>query len=203
MLKSNSTRDITAISGLVKTPEQLANATTSSPTEVCARTNSPRSRPLSIYLPNLNDSLSYSPASNLFVYPEMSSFLLRRAVPVGARAFSTSTARSSFAKMTIVGRLGDVPAIEATSTGREILKYVVGTNSGPKDNQKTSWFRVVSFMDEGPQRDFIASLDKGTLVYVEGDASMSSYQDENQKTRTSLSIVQQRLEVLSPRKPSQ
>ncbi|RDW84696.1 hypothetical protein BP6252_02286 [Coleophoma cylindrospora] len=169
----------------------------------------------------------------------MSSFLLRRAVPVGARAFSTSTPRSSFAKMTIVGRLGDVPAIEATSTGREILKYVVGTNSGPKDNQKTSWFRVVSFMDEGPQRDFIASLDKGyvtftsrlslwrakdlklrclhgfgglrghkapvvsTLVYVEGDASMSSYQDENQKTRTSLNIVQQRLEVLSPRKPSQ
>lgn len=66
--------------------------------------------------------------------------------------------------MTLVGRLGDSPAIEATSTGREILKYVVGTSSGTKDNQKTSWFRVVSFMEEGPRRDFITSLDKGYVA---------------------------------------
>ncbi|KAL3419430.1 ssDNA binding protein [Phlyctema vagabunda] len=130
----------------------------------------------------------------------MSAFLLRRALPMGTRAFSTSTPKSSFAKMTIIGRLADTPSVEATSTGSEILKYAVGTNSGPKDNQRTSWFRVVSFMPEGSQRDFIAGLDKGTLVYVEGDASMSTYQDETGKTRSSLSVIQQKLEVLSPKK---
>jgi len=102
--------------------------------------------------------------------------------------------------MTIIGRLADTPEVQATSTGQEILKYVVGTNSGPKDNQKTSWFRVVSFLPEGPQRDFISNLEKGTLVYIEGDASMSTYQDGEGKTRSSLNIVQQKLEVLSPKK---
>jgi hypothetical protein len=66
--------------------------------------------------------------------------------------------------MTIIGRLADTPELQATSTGQEILRYAVGTNSGPRDNQKTSWFRVTSFVPEGPQRDFIASLDKGYVA---------------------------------------
>jgi len=102
--------------------------------------------------------------------------------------------------MTIVGRLADTPELQATSTGQEILKYAVGTNSGPRDNQKTSWFRIVSFLPEGPQRDFIAGLEKGTLVYIEGDASMNTYQDADGKTRSSLNLVQQKLDVLSPKK---
>lgn len=114
--------------------------------------------PLSITAPDRN----LSPA---FPKPEMSSFLLRRAVRTSARPFSTSAGRSSFAKMTIVGRLADTPELQATSTGQEILKYAVGTNSGPRDNQKTSWFRVTSFLPEGPQRDFIASLDKGYVGF--------------------------------------
>ncbi|KAF4624425.1 hypothetical protein G7Y89_g13746 [Cudoniella acicularis] len=149
----------------------------------------------------------------------MSSFLLRRALPTSARAFSTSAARPSFAKMTIVGRLADRPEVQATSSGQEILRYAVGTNSGPRDNQKTNWFRVTSFLPEGPQRDFISSLDKGTLVYVEGEASMSQYQDADGKSRSSLNIVQRRplkppqliianshpekIEVLSPKKQQQ
>ncbi|TVY51419.1 Single-stranded DNA-binding protein RIM1, mitochondrial [Lachnellula cervina] len=130
----------------------------------------------------------------------MSSFLLRRALPTSARAFSTSAPRSSFAKMTIIGRLADTPELQATSSGQEILRYVVGTNSGPRDNQKTNWFRITGFLPEGPQRDFISSLDKGTLVYVEGDASMSQYTDADNKPRSSLNIVQKSFEVLSPKK---
>ncbi len=94
----------------------------------------------------------------------MSSFLLRRALRTSSlptRTFSSAASRSSFAKMTIVGRLADTPELQATSTGQEILRYAVGTNSGRGDNQKTSWFRVTSFLPEGPQRDFIAGLDKG------------------------------------------
>jgi hypothetical protein len=71
--------------------------------------------------------------------------------------------------MTIIGRLADTPELQATSTGQEILRYAVGTNSGPRDNQKTSWFRVTSFLPEGPQRDFIASLDKGYVCSSFGD----------------------------------
>ncbi|PMD24234.1 ssDNA binding protein [Hyaloscypha hepaticicola] len=128
---------------------------------------------------------------------------LPRALPLSFRTFSTSSTRSSFAKMTIIGRLADTPELQATSTGQEILRYAVGTNSGPRDNQKTSWFRVTSFLPEGPQRDFIAGLDKGTLVYVEGEASMSQYTDAEGKPRSALNLIQQKLEVLSPKKPTQ
>jgi hypothetical protein len=66
--------------------------------------------------------------------------------------------------MTLIGRLADTPELQATSTGKEILRYAVGVNSGPKDNQTTSWFRVTAFTEEGPQRDFIAGLEKGYVI---------------------------------------
>lgn len=94
----------------------------------------------------------------------MSSFLTRRALRTAAplsRTFTSSAPRSSFAKMTIVGRLAGTPELQATSTGKEVLKYTVATSSGPRDNLKTNWFRVAAFLPEGPQRDFISALDKG------------------------------------------
>ena len=92
----------------------------------------------------------------------MSSFLFRRAAvaPQAARrAFTTSSPRS-IARISIIGNLADTPELQPTSTGREILKYAVASNTGPKENRQTSWFRVTSFA-EGPRRDFLLSLPKG------------------------------------------
>ncbi|TQS38961.1 hypothetical protein Golomagni_00523 [Golovinomyces magnicellulatus] len=131
-----------------------------------------------------------------------------------SRTFSSSSAAqiSTFAKITIVGRLADTPELQTTGTGREILKYAVGTTVGRGENQKTSWFRVTSFLPEGPQRDFLAGLEKGTLVYVEGDTTMKQYQDSDGNSRNGLNIVQhviiviirlEKIEVLSSsKKPS-
>ncbi len=112
-----------------------------------------------------------------------------RAVRPAARAFSTS-ARRDIAKITIVGNLADTPELVATSTGREILRCAVASNSGSRDNRTTSWFRVTSFEPEGPRRDFLRTLPKGSLVFVEGDASISTYEDAEGKTRSSLNVVQ-------------
>lgn len=77
-----------------------------------------------------------------------------------SRAFTT-TKPSRIAKMTIVGRLAAEPELTATSTGQEIVKYAVGTSYGPRDNKHTSWFRVASFMEAGPRREFLLGLGKG------------------------------------------
>jgi len=128
-------------------------------------------------------------------------FALRRNIPSTlSRNFSTSARNNTFAKLTLVGRLADKPEITATSQGQEIMKYAIGTSTGRGENQRTSWFRVVSFMPEGPQRDFISSLDKGTLVYVEAEATMNNYQDGEGKNRSAMSAIQQRLEVLQFKK---
>ncbi|KAL2010184.1 hypothetical protein VTN00DRAFT_5991 [Thermoascus crustaceus] len=113
----------------------------------------------------------------------------------GARSFSSSPSHS-VARMIITGRLAAEPELQATSTGQDVVKYVVGSSYGPKDNRQTSWFRIASFQPEGPQRDHLLSLPKGTLVYVEGDASLRSYEDAEGRKQSSLSIVQRTLEVL-------
>lgn len=92
------------------------------------------------------------------------SFLARRTVvaaPRAARAFSTTPSRP-LAKITIVGNLVQTPELQATSTGREVLKYAVASNTGRGDNTKTSYFRVSSFEAEGPRRDYFQSLPKGS-----------------------------------------
>ncbi|KAJ5794850.1 Primosome PriB/single-strand DNA-binding [Penicillium paradoxum] len=112
-----------------------------------------------------------------------------------ARAFSTSPAHS-IARLTLTGRLGAEPELHATSSGQEVVKYNVATSHGSKDNRQTSWFRIINFVPEGPQRDYILGLQKGTLLYVEGDARMNTYEDAEGHTRSSLSVVQRTLEVL-------
>jgi hypothetical protein len=82
---------------------------------------------------------------------------------IATRAFSSTTPRP-VARITIVGNLADTPELQATSTGHEILKYAVASNSGPRENRQTSWFRVVSFEPEGPRRDFLQSLPKGCVL---------------------------------------
>ncbi|MCJ1304289.1 ssDNA-binding protein, mitochondrial [Hypocenomyce scalaris] len=105
------------------------------------------------------------------------------------RAFSTTPIRP-IAKITIVGRLAAEPEITATSTGQEMVRYAVGTSYGPKENRQTSWWRVASFAPEGPSRDHLTRLEKGTLVYIEGDCSMRSFENSEGKTQSALSIVQ-------------
>ncbi|KAI2639783.1 nucleic acid-binding protein [Hypomontagnella submonticulosa] len=133
------------------------------------------------------------------------SFLTRRATaaaPSLARAFS-ATARRDIAKITLVGNLAATPEVKATSTGREIVEYAVASNSGPRDNRTTSWFRVAAFIEEGPRRDFLTSLPKGATVYVEGDATMNTFSDAEGKTRSALNIYQRNIEVLRRPAPAQ
>ena len=80
---------------------------------------------------------------------------------IGTRAFSI-TRPSQLARLTLVGRLGTDPEITTTSSGNEVIKYVVGTSYGPRENRQTSWFRVASFAEkETPIREKIMGLSKG------------------------------------------
>lgn len=88
---------------------------------------------------------------------------LRFQAPRAMRAFSTTSARS-LAKMQLIGRLADQPELVDTSTGRQLVKYALGVSQGPRDesgNRSVSWFKIASFLDEGPQRDLLLNLPKG------------------------------------------
>jgi single stranded DNA-binding protein len=113
--------------------------------------------------------------------------ILRHARPA-TRSFSTTPSRP-LAKIQLIGNLAASPELTATSTGHEMVKYSLATSSGPKDNRQTSWWRVAAFVEAGARRDFLLGLEKGTLLYVEGDAKMDSWEDAEGKMRSALRIV--------------
>ncbi|KAF2765961.1 hypothetical protein EJ03DRAFT_279071 [Teratosphaeria nubilosa] len=125
---------------------------------------------------------------------------LRQTLPRAAssvRAFSTTGPRP-LAKMQLIGRLADTPELTPTSTGRDLVRYALGVPAGPRGedgNRAVSWFRVSSFA-EGPQRDLLLSLPKGTQLYVEADAKMDTYQAADGSNRTALNLLQ-RTEIMS------
>ncbi|EME42865.1 hypothetical protein DOTSEDRAFT_72339 [Dothistroma septosporum NZE10] len=123
---------------------------------------------------------------------------LRFQMPRAARAFSTTPARP-LARMQLIGRLAETPEVFATSNGKEIVRYALGVPQGPRDaegNRAVSWFRVASFQ-EGPQRELLCSLPKGTQLYVDADARMDTYEVDDGQKRTSLNLLQRNFETLS------
>ncbi|OCL10946.1 nucleic acid-binding protein [Glonium stellatum] len=114
---------------------------------------------------------------------------------LSVRAFS-STARASVARMSIVGRLAATPEEATIANGRSLVRYALGTSYGKPENRKTSWFKIAAF-SEGSQKDFLLSLPKGTLLYVDADARMESFTDKEGNQRTSLNLIQSKLDVLS------
>lgn len=109
---------------------------------------------------NPNMSFVIRPLSS---FPSRSSLLVR---PTSTRAFSVTPARA-LSKITLVGRLAGEPELSPTSTGQEIVKYTVATNYGPKDERKTSWWRISYFPREGNNagRDHVLSLGKGWVFF--------------------------------------
>jgi single-stranded DNA-binding protein len=79
--------------------------------------------------------------------------------PTLSRAFA-ATQRTPLARMSLIGRLGADPELVNTSTGRELVRYVVASDSGPADNRTTNWFRVAAF-PEGKVKDYLLGLSKG------------------------------------------
>lgn len=80
---------------------------------------------------------------------------------ISRRAFSVSSP-SRLARITLVGRLGTDPEVVESAKGSQVIKYVIGTNYGPRENRQTSWFRIASFAQEGsPGRDYLLGLTKG------------------------------------------
>ncbi|CCU81820.1 unnamed protein product [Blumeria hordei] len=125
------------------------------------------------------------------------SLISRRAPSINfLRNFSSNITRQNIAKITLIGRLGDRPQLLKTGSGQELLKYSVAV-SGPGEDSKPSWYRVAAFMQDGRLKDTLSALEKGTLVYVEGDTTMRSYEDAEGSPRVALDIIQRKFYILS------
>ncbi|KAL8882670.1 MAG: hypothetical protein Q9198_000367 [Flavoplaca austrocitrina] len=114
------------------------------------------------------------------------------------RTFNTSHSRP-LSKISLLGRLAAEPELIPTSSGQDVIKYAIGTTSGPRDNRQTNWWKVANFTSEGPARDSFMGLGKGSLLYVEGNCTMNKFQDKEGNQQSAMSIVQRHVEVLDRR----
>jgi hypothetical protein len=101
------------------------------------------------------------------------SFLTSRSLAIspraaGVRSFSSSPI-SRIARMTVVGRLAAQPELFTAQSGQEIIRYAIGTSSGPPDKRETSWWKVASFVSDNnnsnnSMKDRMMSLGKGYVT---------------------------------------
>ena len=65
------------------------------------------------------------------------------------------------ARMTIVGRLADTPERVATASSQSVIRYALATNSGPRDNRQTNWWKVACFSPSEKFEEVLMGLGKG------------------------------------------
>lgn len=95
----------------------------------------------------------------------------------------------------MVGRIGTDPEYSETANGSQMMKYALASDGYPQG--QTSWFNITQFSPpDGKQAEYMKTLSKGTLVYLEGDMNMRQYEDSEGKKKSSLSIVQTKVSVL-------
>lgn len=100
----------------------------------------------------------------------------------------------SFARVTVVGRLGGDPETRYTQNGTLIVSFSMaadGRKRGGDSQPSTTWFRVSAFGEQADrlvkmiERGYIA---KGRQLYVEGQLEARPYQGNDGKERTSLDV---------------
>lgn len=100
----------------------------------------------------------------------------------------------SFAKVAIVGNLGNDPEPRYLQSGTLVVSFSIaarGRRRGQDGEAPTTWFRVSAFGEQAErlanmvQRGYIA---KGRLLYVEGQLEAREYTGNDGQRRTSLDV---------------
>ena len=91
-------------------------------------------------------------------------------------------------KVILIGRLGADAEVKQTSKGDSMANMSLATNKKFKDDEKTTWHKVVVF--DPRIADTMGKYAKtGTLLYVEGEIETRSYKDANGNSRYVTEVI--------------
>ncbi len=100
----------------------------------------------------------------------------------------------SINKVILVGRLGNDPDVRATQNGDKIVNLSLATSERWKDKstgeqkERTEWHRVVIF-NEALARIAEQYLNKGSMVYLEGQIQTRKWTDNSGQDRYTTEVV--------------
>ena len=91
-------------------------------------------------------------------------------------------------KVILIGRLGADAEVKQTSKGDSMANLSLATNKKFKDEEKTTWHKVVVF-DPRIADNMGKYGKKGTMLYVEGEIETRSYKDASGNQRYVTEVV--------------
>jgi single-strand DNA-binding protein len=97
----------------------------------------------------------------------------------------------------VSGNLTDAPTVISD----KLVKYTVACDSYVGGEKKTSFFEVLSFHAQGAND--ARYLAKGSKVAIQGSLNQSRWTSKDGKKMTSVQILAERVEYLSPQKKSE
>jgi single-strand DNA-binding protein len=108
-------------------------------------------------------------------------------------------------KIMLIGNLGKDPELQVTSDGTPFTRFSLAVNRYTKSSsgerkEETEWFNIVAWrqLAETCER----YLHKGSKVYIEGRLSQRKYTDKNGVERTSVEVIANDMEMLTPKSAS-
>lgn len=114
---------------------------------------------------------------------------------------------AGISKVILVGNLGRDPETRYTPNGTMNVQFSMAVSrrfrdQGGQQQERTNWFRVTLWGKLAEIADGMTQngyLTKGKQVYVEGRLDPREYQDQEGKTRTSLDVNANELQLLGSR----
>jgi|TARA_R100000951_G_scaffold116012_2_gene126169 single-strand DNA-binding protein len=91
-------------------------------------------------------------------------------------------------KVMLIGRLGADPELKKTKNGDSFANLSLATNKKIKDNEKTTWHKIVVF-DPRIADTMGKYAKKGTQLYIQGEIETRSYKDANDNQRYVTEII--------------
>jgi single-strand DNA-binding protein len=101
------------------------------------------------------------------------------------------------ANLSLAGRIGSDAETRTTQGGQKVTQFSMPFDTGFGDKKKTTWVRCSYWGDRGER--VAQYLTKGSLVFVSGEPSLSTYEGK-EGPRTSLELNVQSLKLLGGKK---
>lgn len=104
-----------------------------------------------------------------------------------------------FNKVFLIGRLGQDPEMRYTPSGTAVTDFPMATDRRYKDREgnlqkETTWHDIVCW---GKTAEFVAEyLQKGRLVFVEGEIRRDTWEDRNGQKRVNVKINARNIQLL-------
>jgi single-strand DNA-binding protein len=108
---------------------------------------------------------------------------------------------SSINKVILIGNVGTEIDFKTTQTGMQIAKFSLATSKSFKkgDNweEKTTWHNILMFAKSAEYAN--AKIKKGMQLYLEGEISVSNWQDDKGEKHYKTEIITNQCKILNKR----